>query len=275
MTEIIESIEGFVEQIRKDYQAWDTRTFPWFRGECESYEGTSEKNNEEPTEKPTRRTTLLPTLYRETHNDNQLLQSFRAKAPQFGDTPANDDTDKWLSLARHAGIPTRLLDWSEGALIALYFALNKKSPVVWMLHPIRLNNATMSLFGDERYGDNQFPLPWFKPDSGINIAHENIAAAWAEGEACLSLPVATYPRSVHSRMAGQRSCFTVHGNKGECLDALVDEYEIKGCLEKYVIVPENQENQQQLIQELRILGISEATVYPDIDGLARDLKSVF
>ena len=56
--------------------------------------------------------------------------------------PMREHTDQWLFLARHAGLPTRLLDWSEGALIALHFALKDPNPVVWMLNPLDLNDLS-------------------------------------------------------------------------------------------------------------------------------------
>jgi hypothetical protein len=67
--------------------------------------------------------------------------------------PDHDDEWGWYSLMRHYAAPTRLLDWSDGVLTALYFAvredpkddqtgaLNRKPPdaCVWMLDPYRLN----------------------------------------------------------------------------------------------------------------------------------------
>jgi hypothetical protein len=50
---------------------------------------------------------------------------------------------------QHYGLPTRLLDWSREALVALLFALGEPvndvernhDKVVWVLDPVRLNKA--------------------------------------------------------------------------------------------------------------------------------------
>jgi hypothetical protein len=88
-------------------------------------------------------TALLPTLYREVlaPYENPLLQMFRSRAAGYHDVvPDFWVTDQWLFLARHAGLPTRLLDWTEGALIGLHFALKHEEPVIWMLNPLELND---------------------------------------------------------------------------------------------------------------------------------------
>lgn len=273
--EKISTIEKFISKVREDCKNW--KSFPWFRGE------------------PASETPLVPKLYRtekgrDPNYENQLLQFFRMKSqsPEFGHTPERGYTDQWLFLARHAGLLTRLLDWTEGSLVALYFALteqeeeNKKkekgekgNPIVWMLHPTKLNNlVTKELKPTVSYEDNEFPLTWFRPvleSTFVNIAEINIRAAWEKGRVGTKLPVAIHPTNIHPRMSVQRSCFTIHGKKKESLKKLLDEVDFK-YLNRYLI---DGGKSKEMLENLRMLGISHATLFPDLDGLAKDLARVF
>jgi FRG domain len=90
---------------------------------------------------------------------------FRMKAPTFtpSDTPGRDETDQWLFLAQHVGLPTRLLDWTESSLVGLYFALQYSKPVVWMLDPFALNRECETPGGWQTPGPRVYPLTWFHP----------------------------------------------------------------------------------------------------------------
>lgn len=256
--ETVESIEAFQSAIEQDYAAWDTLQFPWFRGEPEG-------NGIIP---------LLPTVFRPKldgsfHDENRLLQFFRQRAPVLGlpIVPALERTDEWLFVARHVGLPTRLLDWSEGALIALYFALREEhDSVVWMLNPLGLNKKSVP-------GGNLVPneptLTWFPGSGGIlNIYNMNIRAAWELGKGGTELPVAIHPTNIHPRISVQHSCFTVHGIRKVSLSHMVG----PDCLRCYRI---RIKDKSKALHQLRRLGISESTLFPDADGLSKELELFF
>jgi hypothetical protein len=294
---VVKSITDLVSRVELDLNQWTS--LPWFRGES-NYPNDSGGNS----------TQLLPKLYRTTqdgrnHNENRLLQNFRLKAPTLGldEIPDRNHTDQWLFLAQHFGLPTRLLDWTESLLAALYFALKRSDPVVWMLDPIGLNN--LSLDDEYERHDYIFPLTWFSPETipierrdllrlGLrtvrrgkalqteflaprdlvlpsNIGSRNIRDAWeAEKQRVgTDLPVAILPTNIHPRMSVQKSCFTIHGLLKKPLSQLVRG---KGVLRKYVI---SKRRRPELMSELRLLGVSESTLFPDLGGLAKELEMTF
>jgi hypothetical protein len=227
------------------------------------------------------KTALMPQLYWRglAPHENALLQMFRARASGFHDAvPMREHTHEWLVLARHARLPTRLLDWSESALIALYFALKEDNPVVWMLNPLDLNDLSYSAPLLQKTRPRQFPLPWHGP-GGTNPAFENLRGAWEEDRYGVPLPVAIYPTYVHARLRGQRSCFTIHGTDNKRgLDSLLPGTAPAGwtgawpILKRYVVDPACR---QSMRSELAVLGITESVAFPDIDGLANELTERF
>jgi hypothetical protein len=250
----IKSVEGFVTAVREDAAGWPPEQPRWFRGE------------------PVSTKPLLPSLYRGkgASRENQLLQLFRAKAPAFSTDrlPDPERTDQWLFLARHVGLPTRLLDWSESALVALYFALGEEQPVIWMLNPLHLNHfARGSPAGEDPNSLREFPLPGYrpKPPEPLNVAAENVAGAWENDGPGGPLPVAVHPTYVHARLRAQRACFTIHGKKKDSLRALVPDT----ILKRYEVDPACR---SVIRNDLFTLGVAESTAFPDLDGIARELK---
>ncbi|MBN2316319.1 MAG: FRG domain-containing protein [Sedimentisphaerales bacterium] len=275
---IISSVDEFVQITKSDANSWDllkSGYFPWFRGE------------------PDCQTPLLPKLYRSKpqcgdYLENRLLQIFRQRAPILSAeyTLHREHIDQWLFLAQHVGLPTRLLDWTEGALIALYFALQEKKPVVWMLNPFDLNRLSESKPKVNREY-NIYGLTWHDPGpTSVNTAQGNIAAAWGDWKKEVELPVAVPVTHIHPRMTAQRSCFTVHGSKDVSLYLLLGEIKVfdriktetdrnwrrNDILKKYDIEPTKR---SEMLEHLRLLGISRVTLFPELDGLADDLTKLF
>jgi hypothetical protein len=256
---MITTVTGFVTKVKSQYLRWKMPQYVWFRGE------------------PIVETRLTPKLYRPRadgsyHHENKLLQMFRMKAQSFAENPTPDrgSIDEWLFLAQHVGLPTRLLDWTENALLALHFAVKAEKPVVWMLNPMALNTHVVSTLAGREVGEyEEFPLTWVRPkDPAINIGHENIRGAWERDRRGVDLPVAVHPTYVHPRMGAQRSVFTVHGRNKDPIDILIP----ASLLVRFEILPGAILNIQR---ELRMLGVQEATAFPDLDGLARELATLY
>lgn len=213
-------------------------------------------------------------------------------------TPDVERIDQWLFLAQHVRLPTRLLDWTEGLLIALYFALECENPVIWMLNPDRLNS--LSVEGGEDSTPNAFPLTWlYHPETktdktdiinildnrtrmtgsylkkltekyiNLNIGATNIKRAWGSRDLGTKYPVAILPTYIHPRMYSQKSCFTIQG-----LDDRIPLTELVGedILMKYVIANDKKD---RIIKELRMLGVTKTSLFPEIDSLADELKNLF
>lgn len=254
------SIIEFITAIQDDLAKWETGTKPWFRGES----GDT--------------IPLCPKIASVGANiENHLLQSFRRQAGGLADVPDREQTDMWLFLAQHYGVPTRLIDWTEGALLGLYFAINqgRPNPTVYMLNPRRLNE----LAGSKTTFPN-YPLTFAKKGGSFYVA-----LAWqnrsldAEQNTLvnyiglnLDIPLAFPATYQDQRMIAQRSCFTIHGTELKSIQDILREnnIEVTECLFEYKI--ESMEK-SSLLRDLSVLGISAATIFPDLDHLAKDLCS--
>jgi hypothetical protein len=231
---------------------------PWFRGQRDATWN------------------LVPSLYRVDPPargirvlEDEIRQEFEVRAPSLTDErPRN--LWEWYFLMQHSGAPTRLLDWTEGSLIALYFAVkNKRDEIsdaaVWVLDPWEMNRAVLGRAEVIAPGadagmlkaDAEYYKPW------LPARYENPGALGVE------LPAAVYPTHFARRISSQRSCFTIHGSSRDGFERLPKP--AKARLVK-IVVPAHAA--REIDRELSIAGVDEVAIFPDLDGLGRWLAMV-
>jgi hypothetical protein len=175
------------------------------------------------------------------------------------------DDREWYFLMQHHRAPTRLLDWTDGALIALYFAVGSqkhyKNAAVWMLDPSWLNQEVLSKIDENNHIEGVLlpywkeAEPWF-PEPFEQVLH-------------VTYPVAIDPPHLAHRISVQRSRFTVHGKSKRGLEPFVAGVP-KPRLVKFVVP--NRVG-RQIFTNLSTCGIMETSVFPDLEGLSKELET--
>ncbi len=227
----------------------------WFRGH---------RNEEWKLETTLKRQGIIP------EREPQLLNRFRQNAVNYlgSQHPRDEATWDWLFLMRHHGAPSRLLDWTESALIGLYFAveqrprgpdLNRKQKPghVWVLLPTVLN-SNGNVRDPESNDDRSVPMFALTADSGLNIyepsnvsRNANSSVPPAAGQGIRSFP----------RMEAQQSSFTVHHADQKALE----EWHDKMHIWRYLVPADAKAG---LRADLRAAGINRLALFRDLDSAA-------
>ncbi len=169
--------------------------------------------------------------------------------------PAPDDQLAWMQVAQHYGLPTRLLDWTHNAAVALFFACANNidhDGLVVILNPIELNQAVdpkePRIFNVQN--DDDVIRPYFRLDGRPS----------ARGRRTIAIN----PTWNTERIAMQQGVFTLHGSRAFALDSKQ--------ARSLLYVPILKEHKASLLRELERVGIGEMFIFPEPEHVCAHLK---
>lgn len=162
---------------------------------------------------------------------------------------------------QHHGAPTRLLDLTWFPYVAAFFALERATgaAAVWAFNPAQISYAPSI---PRRDGPIVQPQD-IDPRQGGNLHRyflsENVPVLWI-GE----------PYIMNPRMTAQAGTFAVPGTLSQPIEALLSHYPQPEETLVKLILP-NAQVRAKGLRELYRMNITDATLFPPLDGLARSL----
>jgi hypothetical protein len=208
--------------------------------------------------------------------ERRLLREFKRAYPATADIPPPlpDDDLGWLAIMQHHGAPTRLLDWTYSPFVAAFFALEKllethqqdRSAAIWALYvqPVE-RDAILELL----------PTPHLREEYRIFSAARRGAAfraVFLEADPPVSFVSPANPYRLIPRLIAQHGLFLCPGDISRSFEenlAAVPSATDKANLKK-IILP--RALLKDAIAHLRSMNISNATLFPGIDGYAKSLR---
>lgn len=202
---------------------------------------------------------LIPSLARDDRHlavEQALRKRFMQNAvPHL--TPVPSSEWEWMFTMQHHRAPTRLLDWSESPLAALYFVVSdaenaKRDGAVWCLDPLALNaEARIANF---RFANE---IPAFGVDEVLN----SYLPSRVDGSPSTQSPVAIMGPRNNARMAAQLGVFTINHRDHTPIESIG-----AGKHAWRWVVPSAAK--KDIRRELELLGITALTLFPELDRVA-------
>ncbi len=196
-----------------------------------------------------------------------LLTSFRKYAVRSA--VSGDSVWNWLSVAKHHGLPTRLLDWTYSPYVAMHFA-------TYDLRHVDEDGAVWCV--DYRKTNAMLPKPLRKVLAGheVNIFTtemiNDVAASLREFDALSRHDFVLFfePPSLDERIVNQFALFSLPSSAKLPLEELLKR---RKAAYTRIVIPAGLK--WEVRDKLDQANITERVLFPGLDGLSQWLKRYF
>jgi len=278
--EPVDCLGRFIDRVSAIRESWGLARHKelWFRVESKDYGETTLRPE---LYRPARGASLKP-MWKLLQIENDLHDEFQRNAVERCNEKISEDDWNWDSylLMQHHDGPTRLLDWSDGALMALHCALRHKADDfhdarVYVLESYRLMDKLQNL-PDVRLLKEDWKV-YVGNHRSWGLDEDEWEDAYLPGNeevlAEMNVPrpplVLDFPL-ITRRIAAQRSRFIVFGTEPSWL---LDEFKKEDSAVRAITVAAD--SRSKIRQQLRDCGVTEAVIYPDLDGLGREMRQLW
>ncbi len=270
----IKTVDEFIKKIETIYDKYKTDdTEVFFRGQSNINYIT------------------LPGIFRDErfyNNESQMYRDIILKCP--------NEFEKFntkfgrLSFMQHYGLPTRLLDVTANALVALYFACESKESInsigeveVYIVdksdikYPSDVETKILScipLFDKEDQRDIYKCCNSKQNEISKDFVNEVNTEKIISEDAIKNIVCKKYwiiPKMDNTRIARQKGAFVFFG--------LTEEYSLVEGLGNYkskeIIYISSKKDKERITNCLRHIGVDRSFVYPEISDVVKDIKEIY
>lgn len=207
----------------------------------------------------------IPNSHRE-RCERLLIREFGRKAYLYlpaSELPEPDDTLEWLSLMRHYGAPTRLLDWTYSIFVAAFFALAASDRGercwIWAIDTRWLNSvANARVPGLAKHQDK----------TDLDKTGKHFRELFLSNST--SFVSTESPLRINKRLALQRGVFLCPGDVRKSFVDNLEALSNPGKRARLLCIRPSARD--SLLRLLYRLNIDEEVIFPGIEGLGTALR---
>jgi hypothetical protein len=190
----------------------------------------------------------------------KILHTFKRKAHlQLGRTPKEGETLEWLALMQHHGAPTRLLDFTWSPYVAAFFALEKatSNAVIWAI----CSGPKIPNFRGFYISAMLNKVLETHERQPVKVKKLTLN----DGETIPPVLIGE-PVLMNQRMTMQAGTFIIPTTR---LDVSIESCVPRSSVLKIILATKS--IRKETMERLYNMNISNATLFPGVDGLARSL----